>query len=311
MHIASSRLAHLEGARARGIDLPTMLLRLPMPSDLARTVRSADISLNSEFATLRALDAEACRQGRRHGVVLMAELGDLREGVWDRGEFAAMAREVERSMGSLDLLGVGTNLGCYGSIAPTAEKMEELVALAEAVERDIGRKLEIVSGGGSTSFPLVMDKAMPKGINNLRVGENILIGRDLADLWGYETGFLHDDVFVLRAEIIEVKTKPSHPIGEIMFDAFRNKPTYEDRGMRKRALAAVGRVDYAWAEQLVPMDAGVQVIGASSDHTILDVEDAERDFAAGDVVSFGLCYAPAVFLTQSPHVETRIIGPAT
>jgi predicted amino acid racemase len=233
----------------------------------------------------------------------MAELGDLREGIWDRGELLSAAIAVERDFKSLDLIGIGTNLGCYGSIAPTAEKMNDLAELAELVEREIGRKLEMVSGGASTSFPRVMDKDMPAKINNLRIGENILIGRDLADLWGYDTSFLYNDVFVLKAEIIEVKTKPSHPIGEIMFDAFRNKPVYEDRGLRRRALAAVGRVDYGWPEQLFPMDEGVEVLGASSDHTILDVEDARRDLKPGDVVAFGLCYGPTALLTHSPDVS--------
>ncbi|MDR1571914.1 MAG: alanine/ornithine racemase family PLP-dependent enzyme [Clostridiales Family XIII bacterium] len=307
-HIASSRLDELAGARAHGVDLPTMMIRIPMPSEAADTVRLADISLNSELSTLALLDGEARKQGRRHGILLMAELGDLREGIWDRGEFLETAVAVERGFGGLDLLGIGTNLGCYGSIAPTAEKMEALAELAGLVEGELGRKLEMVSGGASTAFPRVMDRDMPGAINNLRIGENILIGRDLADLWGYDMGFLHNDVFVLKAEIIEAKTKPSHPIGEIMFDAFRNRPTYEDRGLRKRALAAVGKADYAWADHLLPLEEGIQLLGASSDHTILDVEDARRDLRPGDVVEFGLCYGPAVLLTHSPGVRIVFKG---
>ncbi|MDR1134725.1 MAG: alanine/ornithine racemase family PLP-dependent enzyme [Clostridiales Family XIII bacterium] len=306
-YIASSRLDQLEGARKYGVDLPLMMLRLPMHSEAAEVVRLADISLNSEITTLEILNKEAGIQGKRHGVLLMAEMGDLREGIWDRRELLDCALSVENELENLDLVGVGTNLGCYGSIAPTVEKMQEFAELAEAVEDAIGRKLKIISGGASTSFPRIMDKNMPGKINNLRIGENIIIGRDLADLWGYETDFLYNDVFVLRAEIIEVKVKPSHPIGEIMFDAFRNRPTYEDKGIRKRALAAIGRIDYAWTDQLVPLDEGVVVLGASSDHTILDIEDAARDFKPGDTASFGLCYGTAVFLTQAPGIEISFV----
>jgi predicted amino acid racemase len=301
--IASSRLGQLADARGRGVDLPMMMIRIPMPGEAEEVVRLADISLNSEEYTLRRLDAEAGRQGRTHKVVLMTELGDLREGIWDEQELVRLALCVENDLKNLTLLGVGVNLGCYGSIAPTVEKMEELVRLAEIVEAAVGRRLDMISGGASTSFPRVMGRDMPERINNLRIGENILIGRDLADLWGYDTAFLHKDVFVLKAEIVEVKLKPSHPMGEIMFDAFRNRPTYVDRGLRRRALAAVGRVDYAWTEQLVPMDAGVEILGASSDHTILDIEGMERPYEVGDIAAFGLCYGPAVFLTHAPDVR--------
>jgi predicted amino acid racemase len=305
--IASSRIGHLAAAREYGVDLPMMMIRIPMPGEAAEVVRLADLSLNSEAFTLRGLDAEAGRQGRRHKVLLMAELGDLREGIWDRQELLALALLVENDLKHLELSGIGVNLGCYGSIAPTTAKMEELARLAEGVEAAIGRRLEMVSGGASTSFPRVMDGDMPDRINNLRIGENILIGRDLSDLWGYDTDFLHKDVFVLKAEIVEVKVKPSHPIGEIMFDAFRNRPVYADRGLRRRALAAVGRVDYAWTEQLSPVDAGVEILGASSDHTILDIEGMERPYKVGDVASFGLCYGPAVFLAQAPGVRAVFV----
>ncbi|MDR3294562.1 MAG: alanine/ornithine racemase family PLP-dependent enzyme [Clostridiales Family XIII bacterium] len=307
-YLASSRLGQLEAARRHGVELPFMMIRIPMLSEAAEVVRVTEVSLNSEAATLRRLHEEAGKQGRVHKVILMAELGDLREGVWDRRELLELALRTENEWKNLTLQGIGTNLGCYGSIAPTVEKMEELVRLAEEVERAIGRKLAVVSGGASTSFPRVMDENMPARVNSLRIGENILFGRDLKDLWGYDTHFLHSDVFVLKAEIIEVKTKPSHPVGEITFDAFRNRPAYTDRGLRRRALAAIGRVDYAWTEQILPRDAGVTVLGASSDHTILDIEEARRDFIVGDVVEFELCYGPAVFLSHDPDVRVVFTG---
>ncbi|MDR0570855.1 MAG: alanine racemase [Clostridiales Family XIII bacterium] len=302
-HIASSRLGHLERARAAGARLPMMMIRIPGASEAERVVRAADISLNSEASVLRRLDEAAGAAGLRHGVVLMAELGDLREGIWNEGEMRGTALLVEREMKNLRLLGIGVNLGCYGSIAPTAEKMEELAALARRTEEAIGRGLEMVSGGASTSFPRILDGDMPRKINNLRIGENILTARDLEDLWGYRTDYLHKDVFVMKAEVLEVKEKPTHPIGEIMFDAFRNKPVYVDRGVRRRAIVAAGKLDYGWPEQLVPLEPGVEVIGASSDHTILDVEDAGRALRPGDVLSFAMCYAPMAYLSSAPDTE--------
>jgi hypothetical protein len=52
---------------------------------------------------LEALDREAARAGRRHGVVLMMDLGDLREGWFEEGEFLDAVARVEREFAALEL----------------------------------------------------------------------------------------------------------------------------------------------------------------------------------------------------------------
>jgi predicted amino acid racemase len=297
----------MRDATAYGVKGPFMLIRLPMLGEVDEAVRLAEISLNSELSTLRALNSAAARQGKRHKVILMADLGDLREGFWDRGALIEAARIVEGELGHLYLAGVGTNLGCYGSIFPTVEKMNELADCAEAIEARIGRRLDIVSGGGSTSLPRIFDRDMPERINQLRVGEAIVNATDLRDLFGYDMSFMHQDVFVLQAEVIEVKDKPSYPVGEILFDACGMKQEYADRGVRRRALLALGRIDYAFPDRIYPRDAGVRVIGASGDHTILDIADAEREIRVGDVLEFTLCYTSTAFASHSPNVKIAIV----
>jgi predicted amino acid racemase len=301
--IASSRLEQLRDARDFGIKLPLMLIRLPMLSEVAEAVELADLSLNSEVAVLKALNEEALRQGKVHQVILMADLGDLREGFWDRQDLLSAALLVERDLPGLELAGVGTNLGCYGSINATPEKLEELVACAEMIEAAIGRTLRYISGGATTSLPRVLEGNMPPRVNMLRVGEGILLAKDLRDLWGYDMSFMHQDAFTLKAEIIEVKDKPSHPVGEIMFDAFGFRQVYEDRGIRKRALLALGKVDYAFPDMIYPRDKGIEVLGASSDHTIVDIEESERELAVGDILTFDLCYATIVYVTNCRNVK--------
>jgi len=300
--IASSRLEQLQAARDAGIDKPFMLIRVPMLSEAEDVVSLTDISLNSETEVLRALNYEALKQGKKHKVILMADLGDLREGFWDRQELLKAAMITENELEGLELAGIGTNLGCYGSINATPAKLEELVDCAEMIEEKTGRKLEFISGGATTSLPRVMEGNMPERVNLLRVGEGIILAKDLQDLWGYDMSFMYQDVFTLKAEIIEVKDKPSYPVGEIMFDAFGSRPEYEDRGIRKRALLAVGKVDYAFPDKIYPRDRGVEILGASSDHTIVDIEDAERKLSVGDVMEFDLCYATIVYVTNSPNV---------
>ena len=297
--LASSRLGQLRALRDAGLGGERFLIRVPMLSELGEATEIADMSLQSEVDTLRALNAECAKRGRRHKVLLMADLGDLREGFWSREELVDAALEVEYKLDHLELAGVGTNLGCYGSVAATPEKLRELVSAAEAVERAIGRKLQYISGGASTSVHMVLDGTLPARVNHLRLGEFALLG----GIYGCYPDFMRRDVFTLRMEVVECKPKPSHPVGELTVDAFGKTREYTDRGVRRRALCAAGRVDYGDPLDLTPRMAGVEVLGASSDHTILDVEDAAVPVKVGDVLDFGVSYGSLVYLTNTPEVH--------
>lgn len=305
--IASSRLEQIEDSELCGIDLPHLLLRVPMLSEIPEVIRLTDISLNSEVTVLKALNEEAGKQNKIHQVILMADLGDLREGFWDKDEMVDVAEMVENELPNIELAGIGTNLGCYGSIEATKDKMDELIAIAERIEERIGRTLKYISGGGTTSLPRVLNGDMPERINLLRVGEGILLARDLDVFYGFDMSFMHQDVYTLKAEVIEVKDKPSHPVGKISIDAFGHTPEYVDRGIRKRALIGIGKVDYGSIDEIFPHDKGVEVIGASSDHTILDIEDAERDLKPGDIVEFGINYASIVYVTNCRNVQIAFV----
>ena len=297
--LASSRLGQLRALHDAGIGSERFLIRIPMLSELAEAAEIADMSLQSEPETLRALNAECARRRKRHKVILMLDLGDLREGFWSREELVDAALEVEYRLDHLELAGIGTNLGCYGSVAATPEKLRELVSAAEAVERAIGRELQYISGGASTSVHMVLDGTLPARVNHLRVGEFALLG----GIYGCYPDFMHRDVFTLRMEVVECKPKPSYPVGELTVDAFGKTREYTDRGVRRRALCAAGRVDYGDPLDLTPRMAGVEVLGASSDHTILDVEDAAVPVKVGDVLDFGVSYGSLVYLTNTPEVR--------
>ena len=118
---------------------------------------------------------------------------------------------------------------------------------------------------------------------------------------------MYQDVFKLRAEIIEIKDKPSHPVGEIGFDAFGHRMQYEDRGIRRRALVGLGKCDYGDPAELLCCEEGAEVLGASSDHTILDVQDVKRNLKVGDIIEFDLKYATMVYLTNSANIDKVFI----
>ena len=305
--IASSRLEQIEDAKNAGIKKPMMLIRVPMLSEVSDVVRLADVSLNSELEVVKALNAEALKQGKIHKVIVMADMGDLREGYWDKDEMADVCEYIEKELSNIQLMGIGTNVGCYGSISPTVETLNDLVEISEHIEERLGRKLEYFSGGATSSLMRVWDGNIPERINLLRIGEGILLARDLDVFYGYDMSELYQDVFRLKAEVIEVKDKPSHPVGTIAVDAFGHTPTYVDRGMRRRALLAMGKVDYGDPSELLPLEKGIEVLGASSDHTIIDVENAEKDWKVGDIMEFDICYATIVYLTNCRNVNIAYV----
>ena len=304
--LGTSRLEQVAKCRAAGVPGPWLLIRIPGLTELPDVVALCETSLQSEWPTLLALEEECLRQNKTHRVIVMTDLGDLREGFWDKKELVDVCERVERDLPHVQLAGIGVNLTCYGSTKPTPEKMNELVGLARQVEQRIGRKLEIVSGGATSSFTLVHWGTMPAGVNHLRIGEAILLGKDLQVDWGIrDMDYLHMDALTLRAEVVEVKDKPTYPIGEFAIDAFGRKPIYEDRGIRRRAILALGRADVGELESLIPREPGLTVIGGSSDHCIVDVEDCPRRLQVGDIVEFSLCYSHMLYATA--RNDMRII----
>lgn len=295
--IGDSRTETLRQLRAFGYEGETVLLRAPSPSRALEAVQVADVSLNSDVSTVRLL-GEAVRQtGKRHKVILMVDLGDLREGVMRERALGA-AQEMAKVPG-IDLVGVGVNLACYGGVVPTREKMEELLSVRERIEDALGRPLPVVSGGNSANMSLVLRNEMPMGVTELRIGESILLGTEAVERTAVPGCYL--DAFELAAEVIEVAQKPSIPMGKVGQNAFGVVPTFEDRGTRRRAICAVGRQDVD-PDSMRPIDPGITILGASSDHLICDVEDADKVVRAGDILRFIPGYGTLLRAATSPFV---------
>lgn len=313
--LADSRLENLRAIRlAVSVhpiygDCPLMLLRLPAPSQVEEVVETADISLNSELETLQLLSQAAQKKNRIHQAILMVDLGDLREGIWcgdDQWEKSiGMVREI-MVLPSLRLIGIGTNLACYGGVIPDRETMSRLLEIAARVEELAGYRLEIISGGNSSSVPMLYDHTMPAGINSFRLGESIILGKnviDRSDLPG-----TYQDAAICQAEIIELKMKPSLPSGHIGQNAFGEELSYVDQGIRQRAILALGRQDVVF-EGLKPRDPGHVILGASSDHLLVDVTDGRTQLKVGDVISFIPNYGALLALSTSPYIRKYFRNP--
>ena len=302
-YLADTRLENI----ARYPDLPfkRILLRAPGPGDCDNVVLGCDISLQSEIATLDKIGQAAVRYGKRHGVLIMIDMGDLREGIYhaNREEILKTARFAS-SQNSLELCGVGVNLTCYGGTIPDEDIMQRFADLAHWLETELRTKFKIISGGNSSSLDLMAKGGMPKSVNLLRLGESVVRAEETA----YQKPLpgLIPDVIILEAILVEVQEKPSYPEGSIGLNAFGEKPVFDDKGMRLRGILSLGRQDTDPAG-LVCLDPGAQVLGASSDHLIVDLSDCGRAYSAGDTLRFSMSYSAILRGFTSEYVKRHYI----
>ncbi len=301
--MADSRVKNIatyaDMARANG--KLTVLLRLPMHSEIEEVIKYVDLSFNSEISTISLLNKESIKQQKKHKVLLMIDLGDLREGIFFKEEDKIFSTIKEiLAMSNIELYGIGVNLTCYGAIIPKNDNLSVLTGLAEKIEKKFDIKLSMVSGGNSSSIYLVGKGELPEGINNLRLGEAFLLGNDTA--YGDKLDGTTGDALLLEAQIIELQEKPSLPIGEVGVDAFGQIPYYEDRGVIKRAIIGIGKQDTD-LDSMIPLDKKIEILGGSSDHTILDVTKSGIVYKVGDIVTFELGYGGMLKTSTSPYVE--------
>lgn len=301
-NFGDSRVENIIRMREAGIKGEMTLVRLPMQSEAERVVKWADVSLNSEIETIKALNNAGEKQKKIHKIIIMVDVGDLREGVLpeDLEDFVEKTLKFK----NIKIHGIGFNVGCFGGVLPTEENTQLLVDLAEDLRRKFDMEIDILSGGSTCTLPLVEENKLPQGINQFRIGEAISIGRD-------STGNrcvpgTRQDTINLIAEIIELKEKPSMPIGKIGKDAFGNTPVFEDKGIRLRAILAIGRQDVD-PENLIPLVDGMEILGGSSDHLLVDVTDTKKKHYIGEKISFGLKYGAILRLMTSGYVEKSTI----
>ena len=300
--LADSRLENIRRLRGAGIDAPCLLLRLPPLSGAEQVVEAVDASVNSEFAVLQALSRAALRRGRVHEVMLMVDLGDLREGIWP-DQLLALAQQAGRLPG-IRIAGLGANLACFSGVVPSEHNMRRLVELAEGVEQALALRLDWISGANSSGLELIAASRMPKRINHARIGEAILLGRETIHRRPWPGTV--QDAFLLHAEVLELKCKPSLPLGERGENAFGKHLVIEDRGWMERALLNVGRED-VHVEGLTPLDPRVTVLAASSGYLALDVTAAGGQLRVGDELVFSLTYAALLAAMTSEYVQKRLL----
>lgn len=300
--LGDSRLGNIRRMREAGLEAEFHLIRMPAPAELGDVLDFADVSYHSEVEVVTALAAAAAARGQVHRVVLMVDVGDRREGLMP--EDIPAAAEAVAALRGVTLHGLGMSVGCVSGVQPSPANMGLLAELAADIEARLGHRVALVSGGSSTSIPMVLAGRVPRGVNHLRMGTAILLGD--YDTWEEPVPGARHDAFDLVAPVIEVKRKPSLPVGEVGRDAFGRRPVFEDRGPMLRAICALGRQD-TYVEGIEPESPGLYVLAASSDHLILDATAAERPPRVGEEIHFRLNYGAMLYAMQSPAVDKEYL----
>jgi predicted amino acid racemase/D-alanyl-D-alanine dipeptidase len=299
--LADSRLENIIRMSKQDIRAEFLLTRSPQLSEVINVIKYTDISLNSELSVIRALSESALKHKTIHKVILMIELGDLREGIMP-SEIEQFVHQVLKFEG-IKLHGIGTNLACFGGILPDNDKMQELSDIANRIEEKFNLSLEVISGGNSANYNWFKSTKNIGRINHLRIGESIFLG--LETLNREPIPDLFTDAFTLIAEVIESKIKPSVPYGQTGQNAFGETPVFQESGNIHRIILAIGLQDVVVSGLIPKLD--IQIIGSSSDHLIID--SGNVNLKVGDTVEFNLNYSCLLSAMTSPYVSKKYKKP--
>lgn len=304
--VCDARLGNLKIIKKLKPEAETIYIKPPAKKSIHDIVKYADVSFNTEFITIKWLSEEAQRQEKIHRVIIMIELGDLREGIM--GDSLMKFYKSVFELPHIEVAGIGANLNCLSGVMPSKDKLIQLSLYEQLIEAKFGKKIVGVSGGSSVMVPLLLKEQIPKGINHFRIGETLFFGSDLFE--GNTIEGMKDDVFVLHAEIIEITEKPIMPYGEM--DKNPSGETFEideDKfgNTQKRAILDIGLLDVAKIDFLIPQEKDLKFIGASSDMLVLDLSQTKKDYRIGDLVPFKMTYMGALRVMNSKYIAKKLI----
>lgn len=304
--IHDSRISNLRVVKKLDPNVQTVYIKPPAKRSIKEVITYADVSFNTEYFTIKMLSDEAVRQNKTHKIIIMIELGDLREGVMGE-EFVDFYREVFK-LPNISVVGIGANLNCLYGVMPSEDKYIQLSLYKELIKAYFNVEIEWISGGTSVVLPMFFKNQLPPAVNHFRIGEALYFGLNIEEQTTFEG--MHDDVFKLRTEIIELTEKPMLPVGTLAENPSGEMLEIDESLYGKtslRAIIDVGLLDIS-PDYLIPDDGDIEVVGASSDMLILNLGSSEKDYKVGDLISFKLKYMGALGIMNSNYIEKRLIN---
>ncbi len=302
--VSDSRISNLKMVKSINPDIETIYIKPPAHRIIRSVVKYADISLNTEIKTIQLLSIEAQKQNKTHKIIIMIELGDLREGVMGENFVQFYAKVFQFK--NIEVIGIGTNLSCLYGVLPNHDKLIQLSLYKQLIEAKFNKRILYISGGSSVTIPLIFQNLLPKGINHFRVGETLFLGTDVYNDAPMEQ--MNPDVFRLYAEIIELNEKPVNPIGELGTNVTGHSFEIEENSFGKtsyRAIIDLGLLDVE-QKHIDPVDKNISFVGASSDMLVIDLGENKKKYKVGDLLEFKMDYMGTVRIINSKYIEKRI-----
>ncbi len=296
-----SRISNLKKIKEIDPDTLTTYIKPPPKDIIDSVVKYADVSLNTELSTLHALSEEAQKQDKVHKVIIMIELGDLREGVI-RENLIDFYEKVFR-LSNIEVIGIGANLNCMHGVMPDEDKLIQLSLYKQIIELRFNKEIPLVSGGTTVTIPLLLRNQLPSGVNHFRVGEALFFGKNLFTDGTIEG--MHNDVMELYSQVIEIAEKPKVPSGELGMNPQGEVADIDKEEYGKtsyRAILDIGYLDIN-PDHLINMDDNVKIADASSDMLILDVGDNKAGYEVGDFIRFRMKYMGALGIMNSDYID--------
>lgn len=302
--VCDSRVSNLMTIKSINPNIETIYIKPPAKQAIEGVVKYADISMNTESKTIQLLSAEAQKQKKTHKIIIMIELGDLREGVMGK-DFMKFYEKVFE-LKNIEVIGIGTNLSCLYGVLPNHDKLIQLSLYEQLIEAKFNRQIPYVSGGSSVTIPLIFQNLLPKGINHFRVGETLFLGTDVYNNTIFNR--MDPDVFRLYSEIIEVTEKPISPLGETGTNVDGHSYEADEQligSTMYRAIIDIGLLDVE-KKHIEPVDEDISFVGASSDMFVFDLGENTKKYKVGDILEFKLDYMGTLRIINSKYIEKRV-----
>ena len=298
--LGEARITNVKRLRRAGITTPITLIRTPILSQADRVVRSCSTSYNSEIEVIARL-AKAARKAKLvHHIMLMVEMGDMRDGIMPEN-VAAIARQVA-AMPGVKLRGIGANFASLSGMAPDAAKMKDLSTIASDTERAHGSLIRVISGGNSANLPWALGAHSSTRINNLRLGEAILLG--VEPVSGDKISGLFTDAFTLVTEVIEAKVKPVPAKVKFTNPALKELHLVPDNIRAIRSIIAIGKQDTDISGLTLPK--GVTCLGATSDHMV--IQTIRSHPRVGSALRLQMNYSALMRAMNAPDITKVILN---
>lgn len=304
--ISDSRVTNLKTIKAINHEIETIYIKPPAKRSVPSIVKYADISMNTHIETIELLSKEAQKQNKIHKIIIMIELGELREGIMGE-DFMKFYEKVFR-LKNIDVIGIGTNLSCLYGVLPNQDKLIQLCLYEQLIEAKFNKQIPYVSGGSSVTIPLILQNILPSGVNHFRVGETLFLGTDVYKNIPIEK--MNSDVFRLFSEIIELIEKPSVPSGEMGTNVEGHSYSFDDALIGEtsyRAIIDIGLLDVD-EKHISPIDEALSIVGISSDMLVIDLGETQTKYKIGDLIEFKMDYMGVLRIINSKYIEKQLVN---